>query len=70
MRLGLIRRRRCAPRPDLGSQLKGLQLTEQLSSCIIRCLLFYLFIFFYIFFGETKPFGNEPAHRQRAEAEI
>lgn len=41
---------RCAPRRDLSSELEGLQLTSQLSSCIIRCVLLLFYGFFFSFF--------------------
>lgn len=37
--------------------------------CVLLDAFFYLFFFFFFFFCGTKPFGTEPAHRQRAEAE-
>lgn len=54
MRLGLIRR--CPPRHFSARSWKG-------CSWPSSCLRVLLDAFFYLFFGETKPFGNEPAHR-------
>lgn len=66
------RRRPCAPASSAAeiSQLGAERAAADRAAVLCVLLDAFFYLFFFLFFCGTKPFGTEPAHRQRAEAEI